>query len=167
MKIRFFTLLLTMPLALSNAYADDAASGSSIRLSGYGTAALTTTNTNAAKFARPNQATGVGTTARTGVEAGVTMGQIVESVKQVADIMAEISTASQEQGTGIREIGLAINHMDDMTQQNSALVEQATAAAESLEEQAVQLNAVLAVFKLAPTAHSAVQSAPAIRPLLR
>ncbi|MGX9695541.1 methyl-accepting chemotaxis protein [Janthinobacterium lividum] len=82
-------------------------------------------------------------------EAGLTMGQIVDSVKKVADIMAEISAASQAQSAGIGDIGVAIGSMDQMTQQNSALVEEASAAAESLQEQAVQLGTALAVFKLA------------------
>ncbi|MET3133430.1 methyl-accepting chemotaxis protein [Oxalobacteraceae bacterium GrIS 1.11] len=85
-------------------------------------------------------------------EAGLTMGQIVASVKKVADIMAEISAASQAQSTGIENIGQAIGSMDEMTQQNSALVEQAAAAAESLQDQADQLSTALAVFKLAPAA---------------
>ncbi len=81
-------------------------------------------------------------------QAGTTMGQIVESVRKVADIMVEISAASQEQSAGIEQIGRAIVSMDEMTQQNSALVEEASAAAESLTEQTGQLAAALAVFKL-------------------
>ncbi|HAT32036.1 MAG TPA: chemotaxis protein, partial [Janthinobacterium sp.] len=81
-------------------------------------------------------------------EAGLTMGQIVDSVKKVADIMSEISAASQAQTSGIESIGQAIGSMDQMTQQNSALVEEASAAAESLREQADQLSTALAVFKL-------------------
>ena len=85
-------------------------------------------------------------------EAGTTMGQIVDSVKKVADIMAEISAASIEQNAGIEYIGRAIVSMDEMTQQNSALVEEASAAAESLSEQTSQLSAALAVFKLSEAA---------------
>ena len=81
--------------------------------------------------------------------AGLTMGQIVESVRKVADIMVEISAASLEQSSGIEDIGRAIVSMDEMTQQNSALVEQAAAAAESLTDQTTQLGEALAVFKLA------------------
>ena len=83
-------------------------------------------------------------------QAGKTMDEIVASVKQVSDIMTEISAASQEQSAGIGEIGQAIGQMDEMTQQNSALVEQAAAAAESLEDQANNLIQSLAVFKLMP-----------------
>lgn len=81
-------------------------------------------------------------------QAGQTMGEIVASVRRVSDIMAEITAASQEQSTGIQEIGSAINQMDEMTQQNAALVEEAAAAAESLEEQADLLTKALDVFKL-------------------
>jgi methyl-accepting chemotaxis protein len=82
-------------------------------------------------------------------EAGVTMGQIVASVKKVHDIMAEISAAGQRQSQGIDDIGRAIASIDDMTQQNSALVEEASAAAVSLLDQTDQLSGALAVFKLA------------------
>jgi methyl-accepting chemotaxis protein len=82
-------------------------------------------------------------------EAGVTMGQIVDSVKKVLDIMSEISAAGQRQTEGIEEIGKAIASIDDMTQQNSALVEEASAAAVSLLDQTDQLSGALAVFKLA------------------
>ena len=85
-------------------------------------------------------------------QAGTTMGQIVASVRKVADIMVEISSASQEQNADIEKIGRAIVSMDEMTQQNSALVEQASAAAESLTEQTNQLSEALSVFKLAGAA---------------
>jgi methyl-accepting chemotaxis protein len=68
-------------------------------------------------------------------DAGVTMNKVVESVRQVTIIVAEISNASQEQSTGISEIGGAVSQMDQATQQNTALVEQATAAAQSLQQQ--------------------------------
>jgi methyl-accepting chemotaxis protein len=86
-------------------------------------------------------------------EAGATMEQIVGSVRKVHDIMAEITEAGQRQSQGIEQIGRAIDDMDQTTQQNAALVEEASAAAESLSDQTVQLSAALAVFKLdnAPT----------------
>jgi len=80
--------------------------------------------------------------------AGKTMKDIVSSVKHVADIMAEITAAGQEQSSGIEEVNRAITQMDEMTQQNAALVEQAAAAAESLEEQANHLAQVVSAFKL-------------------
>ncbi|WCM93583.1 methyl-accepting chemotaxis protein [Acidovorax sp. NCPPB 2350] len=81
-------------------------------------------------------------------DAGSTMQEVVDSVKRVTAIVAEISNASQEQSTGIAEIGTAVSHMDQSTQQNAALVEQATAAAQSLQQQAHQLADAVAGFKL-------------------
>jgi methyl-accepting chemotaxis protein len=81
-------------------------------------------------------------------QAGVTMTEIVTAVKRVTDIMAEISAASDEQSTGIGEVNRAIIQMDDVTQQNAALVEQAAAAAESMQEQANALTVAVSVFKL-------------------
>ncbi|KIQ27827.1 methyl-accepting chemotaxis protein [Xanthomonas campestris] len=79
--------------------------------------------------------------------AGKTMGEVVASVQRVTDIMGEISAASQEQSAGIEQVNQTITQMDETTQQNAALVEEATAAARSLEEQAVQLTEAVAVFK--------------------
>jgi methyl-accepting chemotaxis protein len=82
-------------------------------------------------------------------EAGQTMGLIVTSIKQVADIMGEITAATQEQSHGIEEVNQAITQMDEMTQQNAALVEEAAAAAESMKEQAQKLASAVSIFKLA------------------
>ncbi|MQA40081.1 methyl-accepting chemotaxis protein [Rugamonas aquatica] len=82
-------------------------------------------------------------------EAGATMDGIVKSVKQVADIMTEISAASSEQSTGIEQVNQAIVSIDDVTQQNAALVEEAAAAAQSMREQADLLAQAVSVFKLA------------------
>ncbi len=87
-------------------------------------------------------------------DAGNTMDEIVSSVKTLADIMAEITAASQEQSAGIEEVNLAITHIDEMTQQNAALVEQAAAAAESMQEQAQALSQAVAVFKLHPAQYA-------------
>ncbi|MPS48458.1 MAG: hypothetical protein E2592_05625 [Methylobacillus sp.] len=81
-------------------------------------------------------------------QAGTTMSEIVSSVQRVADIMGEITSASQEQSAGIEQVNIAIGQMDEMTQQNAALVEQAAAAAESLEEQAQKLSSTVGVFKI-------------------
>ncbi|MFC7518620.1 methyl-accepting chemotaxis protein [Herbaspirillum sp. GCM10030257] len=81
-------------------------------------------------------------------EAGSTMTEIVDSVKRVTDIMAEITAASQEQTAGIEQINLAINQMDEVTQQNAALVEEAAAAAAAMQEQAGKLSEVVSVFKI-------------------
>jgi len=79
--------------------------------------------------------------------AGTTMAEIVSSVQRVTDIMGEISAASQEQSAGIEQVNQTVTQMDETTQQNAALVEEATAAARSLEEQAVALTEAVAVFK--------------------
>ncbi|MBR8272539.1 MCP four helix bundle domain-containing protein [Burkholderia cenocepacia] len=83
---------------------------------------------------------------------GATMGDVKLAIKQVSDIVAEIAAASREQSQGIGQVNLAIEQMDQVTQQNAALVEQAAAAAHSLEEQAGRLQAAMATFKLAPDA---------------
>ncbi|MEO8407241.1 MAG: methyl-accepting chemotaxis protein, partial [Oxalobacteraceae bacterium] len=80
--------------------------------------------------------------------AGATMDDIVASVKKVADIMSEITAASQEQSQGIEQVNQAVAQMDEVTQQNAALVEQAAAASEALQEQATHLAQVVSVFTL-------------------
>ncbi len=80
--------------------------------------------------------------------AGQTMGEIVDSVKRVSDMIGEITVASSEQSDGITQVNEAVVHLDQMTQQNAALVEQSTAAAESLREQAQRLAEVVQTFKI-------------------
>ncbi len=80
--------------------------------------------------------------------AGSTMQEIVASVKRVTDIMGEISAASEEQSSGIDQVNRAVSQMDEVTQQNAALVEEAAAAAGSLQEQAERLAEAVAVFKI-------------------
>ncbi|WP_233234709.1 methyl-accepting chemotaxis protein [Bordetella sp. LUAb4] len=80
--------------------------------------------------------------------AGATMQEIVTSVKRVTDIMGEISAASEEQSNGIDQVNRAVSQMDEVTQQNAALVEEAAAAAGSLQEQAQRLAEAVAVFKI-------------------
>ncbi|MCG2584062.1 methyl-accepting chemotaxis protein [Massilia sp. TS11] len=82
------------------------------------------------------------------VRAGTSMADIVQSVQQVGDLIAQISQASAEQAQGITEINQAVVTMDGMTQQNSALVEEAAAAAESLHDQAVSLSEAVSAFQL-------------------
>ena len=99
-------------------------------------------------------------------QAGERMDDIVASVRQVNDIIARISEASAEQAQGIAEVNQAVGQMDDMTQQNAALVEQAAAAAASLQDQASHLSEAVSVFKLAPvpaptSAHGLAQKARA------
>jgi len=83
-------------------------------------------------------------------EAGRTMRDVIAAVSRVTRIVSEITAASNEQSQGIEQIGQAIAQMDGVTQQNAALVEEAAAAAQSLQDQAVRLNAAVAVFKLNP-----------------
>ncbi|MTD32707.1 hypothetical protein GKE73_03580 [Paludibacterium sp. dN 18-1] len=80
-------------------------------------------------------------------EAGHTMEEIVGSIRRVADIMGDISAASMEQSSGIEQVNLAVTQMDENTQKNAALVEEAAAAAESLEEQSRYLVDAVAMFR--------------------
>ena len=80
--------------------------------------------------------------------AGVTMTEVVGSIKRVTDIMAEISAASSEQSTGVSQVGLAVTQMDEATEQNAALVEEIAAAASGLKNQAQDLVQSVAVFNL-------------------
>ncbi|WP_109483040.1 methyl-accepting chemotaxis protein [Paraburkholderia sp. C35] len=86
-------------------------------------------------------------------DAGGIIGEIVDSVQQVTPIIAEISAASSEQSTGIEQVNLAVTQMDEVTQQNAALVEQASAAAQSMAEQARSLREAVAVFTTDATGH--------------
>jgi methyl-accepting chemotaxis protein len=81
-------------------------------------------------------------------QAGVTMAEVVESVRRVTDIMAEITAASTEQSAGIAQVSQTIVEMDQTTQQNAALVEEAAAAAAAMQEQAARLARAVSVFKL-------------------
>nr|WP_297530020.1 methyl-accepting chemotaxis protein [uncultured Roseateles sp.] len=81
-------------------------------------------------------------------DAGTTMNDIVTSVQRVTDIIAEIRAASQEQSDGINQVNAAVGHLDQMTQQNAALVEEAASAAESLKDQSHRLSTAISVFRL-------------------
>jgi methyl-accepting chemotaxis protein len=94
-------------------------------------------------------------------QAGVTMEEVVASVRRVTDIMGEITSASQEQSAGIALVNTTIVEMDETTQQNAALVEQAAAAASSMQDQAASLARVVSVFKL-DAAQAVVTPAPAV-----
>ncbi len=91
-------------------------------------------------------------------QSGETLEEIVNSVKKVSDIVAEISTASEEQAAGIDEVNKAVIQMDELTQQNAALVEEAAAASESLGEQAESLERLIRFFNVGE--ESAVVSQP-------
>jgi methyl-accepting chemotaxis protein len=94
-------------------------------------------------------------------QAGFTMNEVVDSIQRVTAIMSEISTASAEQSSGIEQVNRAISEMDGVTQQNAALVEEASAAAVSLQQQADALTAAVSVFKLGD-ARAPGAAAPAV-----
>ena len=96
-------------------------------------------------------------------EAGSTMQEIVDSVRRVTDIMTEITAASAEQTAGIEQINEAIAQMDQVTQQNAALVEEAAAASASMQEQAAKLTRAVSVFQVG-TGSAAAAPAPAPAP---
>jgi methyl-accepting chemotaxis protein len=83
-------------------------------------------------------------------QAGKTMQEVVASINRVTRIMGDITSASDEQRDGIEQVNLAVTQMDQVTQQNAALVEQAAAAAAAMHDQAAQLSQVVGVFKLGP-----------------
>jgi methyl-accepting chemotaxis protein len=86
-------------------------------------------------------------------DAGSTMGEIVASVQRVSDIIGEITTASSEQSAGIGQVNGSVVQLDQMTQQNAALVEESAAAAESLKDQAQKLAGAVGVFRLQASVH--------------
>jgi methyl-accepting chemotaxis protein-1 (serine sensor receptor) len=88
-------------------------------------------------------------------EAGRTMTEIIGAVQRVTDIMGEIAAASEEQSSGIDQVARAVTQMDEVTQQNAALVEEAAAAASSLEDQAGKLRTAVAVFQLDDSGYKA------------
>jgi methyl-accepting chemotaxis protein len=95
--------------------------------------------------------------------AGATMDEVLASVSRVTDIMAEITAASIEQTTGIEHVNQSIGKMDEVTQQNAALVEEASAAAEALQEQAAELAQSVRLFKLDDQRGGARLAAPSTR----
>ncbi|WP_243856595.1 methyl-accepting chemotaxis protein [Paraburkholderia sp. BL6665CI2N2] len=92
-------------------------------------------------------------------QAGTTMGEILQAVRRVTDIMGEIAAASEEQSSGIAQVGRAVTQMDEVTQQNAALVEQAAAAAASLQDQAGRLRETVSAFRVNGAEGSAPGSA--------
>ncbi|CAM3374757.1 methyl-accepting chemotaxis protein [Paracidovorax anthurii] len=92
----------------------------------------------------------VGESSRLVDQAGSTMAEVVSSVQEVAGLIRGIASANQEQAAGIDQVNLAVTHMDQATQQNAALVEEAASAAESLKTQAARLEELVGVFKVPP-----------------
>jgi methyl-accepting chemotaxis protein len=95
-------------------------------------------------------------------QAGVTMDEVVASVKRVTSIMGEIASASAEQSAGIEQVNQSIIEMDSMTQQNASLVEEAAAAAQSLQDQAAELARVVSIFRLTEGEEPAAVAAPVV-----
>ncbi len=95
--------------------------------------------------------------------AGRTMEEVVASIRRVTDIVGEISAASSEQSNGVSQVGIAVNQMDDATQQNAALVEESSAAARSLQQQAQDLFDAVSIFKLQPQRPALEQPAGLLR----
>lgn len=91
-------------------------------------------------------------------QAGSTMQDIVDSVRRVTDIMAEIMSASEEQSLGIQEVNVAVSQMDAATQQNAALVEESAAASQSMQDQAEKLSGIVDAFKLTDGVRTAMPS---------
>jgi len=94
-------------------------------------------------------------------QSGETLGQIIASVEKVSNIVAEIATASAEQSSGIEQVNRAVMQMDEMTQQNAALVEEATAASRSMADQALELYRMMERYRLADDRlHAVVNGEP-------
>ncbi|MGS0989701.1 methyl-accepting chemotaxis protein [Burkholderia glumae] len=111
----------------------------------------------------------VGTGSRLVREAGSTMTDVVRSVQQVTDIIEEVASASTEQGRGIEQVNVAVSQMDEVTQQNAALVEQASASAQALADQAGVLRQAVAVFRIEaakPSRQAPAAPAPSAMPRL-
>jgi methyl-accepting chemotaxis protein len=91
-------------------------------------------------------------------QSGQTLEKIVASVKKVSDIVAEIAAASREQSSGIEQVNRAVMQMDELTQQNAALVEQATAASQAMAEQVRGLNEMLARYRITEAAFNSANA---------
>jgi methyl-accepting chemotaxis protein len=91
-------------------------------------------------------------------QSGQTLEQIVASVKKVSDIVAEIAAASREQSSGIEQVNRAVMQMDELTQQNAALVEQATASSQAMADQARELNEMMARYNVSGTGDNSARS---------
>ena len=100
-------------------------------------------------------------------QAGSTMSDVVASIKQVTDIVAEISAATTEQNAGIAQVHQAITQMDQVTQQNAALVEETAAASEAMREQAAGLSQAVSAFKIGNIAPSAAPVRAPARPAVK
>ena len=166
-EIAFQTNLLALNAAVEAARAGDAGKGFAVVASEVRTLAGRSASASKEIKALINESAGqVKTGAQLVNQAGETLKGIVGSVKQVADIVSDIASASVQQATGIDEINSAITQMDETTQQNAALVEENTAAAQSMLEQAKALEGLISFFKVEddgePTIAAPIRSKPLV-----
>jgi methyl-accepting chemotaxis protein len=156
-EIAFQTNLLALNAAVEAARAGDAGKGFAVVASEVRSLAGRSASASKEIKALINEsASQVQSGAKLVNQAGETLQHIVQSVQQVATIVAEITSASHEQATGIDEVNTAITQMDEVTQQNAALVEENTAAAQSMVEQARQLERMMGFFTIAAHAKNAL-----------
>ncbi|MEW6164950.1 MAG: methyl-accepting chemotaxis protein, partial [Pseudomonadota bacterium] len=99
-------------------------------------------------------------------QAGATMNEVLASVGRVTSIMADITAASAEQSKGIEQVNRAMGDMDETTQHNASLVEEASAAAQAMQDQAAELARAVRLFRLDEAARGEALAAPARRPAL-
>ena len=160
-EIAFQTNLLALNAAVEAARAGDAGKGFAVVASEVRT--LAQRSSEAAKDIK-DLIMASGSQVKDGVQlvnkAGGSLEEIVESIKRVADIVTEIAAASNEQSTGLEEINTAVANMDQMTQQNSALVEESAASAKTLQDQANSLHHLMQFFNIDGMAQNAVSAAP-------